>query len=845
MLMKFWPAVVLALFFASPVAADGPASSPSDQGAVPAVSTVSAVSTDDVQLPAVKGRVLDASGLALPGVTVTLTCGSAPPQIVTTDETGAYAFAASASRCSLTAALEGFAPASRDGFTVGSPDVTFDLVLQVAGVKDAVTVTGGAAESPMPGTEPAQPSTVSREVIDNAALPNSRVDDVMPLIPSVLRGPDGLISMAGARGTQSALLINGGRETDPVTGEFGVDLPLESVQSIEVFPTGYAAEFGQATGSVARVRTRRGEDRFRASVNSFDPRPRFQGGTIRGFESWTPNLGLSGPIKTGKVWFAQSLDYGRVRSPIDTLAGTQDTRLNRISSLTQIDAHLSAGHDLTGSFSASRQIIQGANLGAFAPLETRPRVQNGGWSLAITDRLTLGPSSLLESTVQVKRLGVTETSTGDEPYRIGHDLTTGNYFNEQDRTAYRTELSEQYTRTSNGKFGPSLFRMGMSVGYQTFDGTNVSRPVELLRSDGTLSRSIAFAGAGDQRGSAYDLGLYAAERWRVSQWLTLDVGARLDAAAGVSPLVSPRSEWTFVLPWDPRMTFKGGAGIFADKLVLGARAFGGLQSRIVQSYDRDGLPLGPPIVYTNEIEGDLSLPKAVLWNLEMDRDLGQGWRLRVNYQQREGKDELVVNPRLLTDTTGVLGLSSTGDSRSRSVETTIGYVNRPRGLQGYVSYVRSSAHGNLNDLNAIEGNFKEPFVQADQIGPLRFDAPHRVLAWGLVSLPWRTTVAPFVEWRSGFPYSAIDEDWNYVGARNTERFPRFFSLDVVVNKHITLPFLHVPARIGFKVYNVTGQENGRDVQTDIERADFDQTYNRIHRRFRGIFEINWGRRKAS
>jgi phosphomannomutase len=55
----------------------------------------------------------------------------------------------------------------------------------------------------------------------------------------------------------------------------------------------------------------------------------------------------------------------------------------------------------------------------------------------------------------------------------------------------------------------------------------------------------------------------------------------------------------------------------------------------------------------------------------------------------------------------------------------------------------------------------------------------------------------------------------------------------------------VPARVGFKVYNITGRENGRDVQADIERTDFDQTYNRIHRRYRGVFEINWGRRKAS
>jgi hypothetical protein len=541
------------------------------------------------------------------------------------------------------------------------------------------------------------------------------------------------------------------------------------------------------------VRTRRGEDRFRASLNSFDPRFRFDHGTTNGIESWTPNLGISGPLKKGRAWFAQSLDYSTVRSPIDTLSAQQDTKLNGITSLSQLDLHLSATHDITASVAASRQVIQGAKLGAFTPLQTRPRLQNGGWSLAVTDRITLGPQSLLESTLQVKRLGVSAEPTGDADYRIGHDLTTGNYFNTQDRTAYRTEVSEQYTRSSHSVVGPSLFRLGASVGYSTFDGFNVSRPVDLLRSDGSLSRRIGFLGDGTQQGSAYDVGIYAAERWRVSQFVTLDLGGRLDTASGVRPVFSPRTEGTFIAPWDSRLTFKAGLGLFTDKLVLGARSFTQLQSRVVQTYDRDGQPVGLPVVYTYTQNGDLALPKAVLWNLEANRELGRGWRLRMNYQQRSGKDELVVNPLLQSDTVGQLVLSSTGDSRSRSLETTIGYADRAHGHQGYVSYVRSSAHGNLNDLNAIEGNFKEPYVQADEAGPLRFDAPHRLLAWGIVSLPWRTTLAPFIEWRSGFPYSAIDEDWNFVGDRNAQRYPRFFSADIVVNKRIDLPFLHVPA----------------------------------------------------
>ncbi len=787
----------------------------------------------------VKGRVLDSSGLPLPGATVTLTCGAGAPQVSTADSLGTYAFAAAASRCALSATLEGFAPASRE-VAVGTADLTIDLVLQVASVKEGVTVVGSGDASAMPGTEPGQGATVSRDVIHNAPLPTGHVDDVLPLIPSVLRGPDGLISMAGARGTENSLLVNGGRETDPVTGEFGVDLPLESVESIEVYPTGYAAEFGQATGGVARVRTRRGEDSFRTSVNSLDPRIRFEGGTTRGVESWTPNVGVSGPLRRGRAWFAQSVDYTWDKNPIYTHAGRQDMRVRALSSLSQIDLRLTNRHDFTATITGTTQTVRGANLNSFMPLWTRPRVGTGGWSLGLNDRLTLGPSSLLESTLQVKRARLGLDPTGSEPYLVGHRVTTGNYFNAQRRTAYRTELSQQYTRTSSSSFGPALLRIGYSLGYSTYSGTNQSRPVALLHSNGTLSRSIAFDGAFHQGASAYDVGLYAAQRWRLASWIMVDLGGRLDAASGQRPVFSPRSEWTAILPWDPQTTIKGGAGLFAGKLVLSARTFDQMQSRTVQSYDLEGASVGPAITYVNQVDGDLAMPKALLWNVEVNRDLGRGWRARVNFQQRDGKDELIVTPRLVTATNGVLTLSSTGDSDAWNLESTVGYVSRTRGHQAYVSYVRSSAQGNLNDLNAIAGNFIEPFVRPDEIGPLRFDVRRRLLAWGLLSVPWQITVAPFLEWRSGFPYSAINDNWTYAEPRNKRRFPQFLSLDLIVNKGIRLPFFHVPARIGFSIYNLTGRRNGRDVQADLDRSDFGHTSNRIRRRLRGQFEIDWG-----
>jgi hypothetical protein len=101
-------------------------------------------------------------------------------------------------------------------------------------------------------------------------------------------------------------------------------------------------------------------------------------------------------------------------------------------------------------------------------------------------------------------------------------------------------------------------------------------------------------------------------------------------------------------------------------------------------------------------------------------------------------------------------------------------------------------------------------------------------------------VAPFFEWRTGFPYSALDENGAVVGVRHTWRCPPFASLDLTVTKMITLPVVQWTTRIGVTVYNVTARADDRDVQRDIERADFGHTFNPVLRQLRAVFEIVWG-----
>ena len=109
----------------------------------------------------------------------------------------------------------------------GLSEVTLEL--KVAAVQQKVTV-----ESEAEGIQVQQTSSegeVKAQTLQDAPLINERCLDAIPLLPGVVRGPDGLINIKGARSYQSGLLVNSANATDPVTGECGTLLPAAAGHS--------------------------------------------------------------------------------------------------------------------------------------------------------------------------------------------------------------------------------------------------------------------------------------------------------------------------------------------------------------------------------------------------------------------------------------------------------------------------------------------------------------------------------------------------------------------------------------------------------------------------------------
>ena len=615
-------------------------------------------------------------------------------------------------------------------------------------------------------------------------------------------------------------------------------LPLEAVDSVQVYSGGYTAEFGRATGGVTSVSTRSGADELHMSVNSFFPRLLFQNGSIHGVEYWEPNFGVRGPIVKGRVYFEQALSYRFDRNRFNTLVGPQDSKFTALLSWSQLDVNVSPGQHLTATLSFDPQNTERANITAFTPAASVPRVDQGGWSAALADRLTPSQASSLELRASVIHTGLAVVPSGAAPYQVGHDLTHGSYFDHQDLHGTRLETSAVYTWTPSLNH---LVRTGTSIAHAALDGSADSAPVALLRSDGTVSRAITFLPGSPLAASTYEIGAFAQDSWTASRWLTVDAGVRFDqTTAAARPTLSPRLAWT-IKPAGGGASLSGSVGQFADKLVLEALAFPSQPPRLLQAFDASGAPLGLPVIYNNRLAAPLRVPQATRWDVQFDDRFGGGWLARVKYQERYGRDELVVDPAVAAGA-GLLVLDNTGTSTARSIEATAGYRAARAGHEIYASYVRSSTRGDLNSFDVVNGSFKDPFIQPNGSGPLLMDVPNRLLVWGLLHLPARITAAPFLEVRDGFPYSAVHDDWTYAGPRNAYRLPWFGSLDLYVNKIVGLPGRLPDARIGVKFYSLASVHSERDVQRDIDRMDFGTTYNPTPRDFSFVFELLWGHR---
>jgi len=719
---------------------------------------------------------------------------------------------------------EGFADTESAPFHV-RPGATEQVLVEMrlTFVRESVDVVV-PANSP---TESLQPVAVSDLLsgakMDIQPLAGDDFQSLMTLLPSVIRGPEGRLRIKGGAPTTGALQLSSASLNDPSTGDFDLELPSGAVESVEVLSNPFAAEFGRFSTSVTQVRTKRGTNDWIVKPDNLVP------GFGKGFafvNKFEPRLSISGPIKRDKLLFGQYLQYRYVRTEVKSLPGRPQLGLDSFDSFTRLDAVISARHSLTGGVIYFPRKITNATLSTFRPEETTPKFTQSGFSAGAVDRLILAPHAVLESTLAVRIFEVDQKPQGDAPMVYAPQTQSGNFFSRQERNVHSLQFVEALTVSKDDWAGQHVFKVGLDLQRSGFDGDSFGQQVDARRLDGSLAERTTYSPSlAHPDVSGTEFAVFAQDRWRVTDRLMFELGLRVDRDDVVERVnFSPRGGLSFSLLPDGRGILRGGIGKFDERTPLNVGAFTQYETQTVSRFAADGSPLGPPVTLVHVVDGALKTPESVVQTVAWDQRFGRRFFFKGAYLHRNGSHAAIVNP----DTTlGRLALSSTGESKYWEFEATGRYLaSEYRDLT--VSYVRSHGTRDLNDYDQFYGNFRNPIIRPNENGLSSTDVPNRLIVRGIIGLPGKWVFSPVYEWRSGFPWSAVDEFQDFVGPRNASgRLPSVNSLDFTLAR--PMQFRKYRFTAGLKIYNAFDRGNERDVQSNIASPDFGKFFNPIQR----------------
>src|SRR4051812_21171618 len=213
----------------------------------------------------IRGHVADAQGLALPGVTISVTSPNLQgTRVSVSSENGDYVLNLLPSGTyTLTFELSGFQRQQRTVSLAPTQDLPVDVALGPAAISEEVSVVGRAADVL---TNTAQVATNFKQQLI-ADLPTTRsIDAYLLMAPAVHpTGPSGAYSIAGSTSFENLFLVNGVTVNENLRGQ-AFDLYIEdAIQEATIATGGISAEYGRFSGGVVNVVTKSGGNQYQGS----------------------------------------------------------------------------------------------------------------------------------------------------------------------------------------------------------------------------------------------------------------------------------------------------------------------------------------------------------------------------------------------------------------------------------------------------------------------------------------------------------------------------------------------------------------------------------------------------
>ncbi|HEV2964476.1 MAG TPA: carboxypeptidase regulatory-like domain-containing protein [Candidatus Angelobacter sp.] len=794
-------------------------------------------------------KVHDSAGKPVSGAVITVNLNGVQVQTAKTNDEGKASFSnLPLGELKYTVSMAGFQPLEEQplSLTADSPASLDITLIPKIEVHQSVDV---KADDTAVNKGSSPPQTMDSQQAKSLPQRPSTIIDALPTLPGVVRAPNGELTIAGGSEQHSALLVNFVDTTDPATGQFGLTIPVDSVESVNVMSSPFLSQYGNFSAGVVSALTRPGGDKWNYELNDPMPEFRIRSLHLQGLRSLTPHLTVSGPILHQRLYFAEAMQYQLDKTPVRTLPFPfNETTSTSINSFTQFDYIFNPTHTLTGTVHVAPQSTEFANLDFFNPQPVTPNFDLQAGGAALIDRLTLG-RGVLQSTLAWQDFHAMVSPQSKGRMIITPVGNRGNYFSRQSRHSFRAEWLENYAFDPIEAKGLHNLQIGTTVARSEDRGIFRYSTIDLRDMRGSLLRRLEFTNGTRFRLQDLELATYIQDHWVLSQRLALDGGVRLErqTITGAARF-APRAGFV----WSPlgekrRTVFRGGVGVFYDHVPLNVFAFEHYPQEVVTDFFGPEIvlqnlqPFAAPINAVTQAKVRLSgvnrrfRPYSLTSSLELEQGIGRLVTLRAKFTNRDSDGLVAINPNPLANGQTSFVASAAGFSHYREMSLTAG-VGATTKRKLFLAYTHSLDRGDLNASSGYTGNFPFPILNRDQVTNLYTDVPHRMLVWGETPLPWRMRITPLVEYRTGFPFTVTNALQQYVGVPNQSRFPNFFSLDTRLSKDFPVNSKYT-LRLAVKGLNLSNHFNPLAVRANTGDPEFGAFFGTYKRRFKLDFDV--------
>ena len=261
----------------------------------------------------------------LPGATVTISSDAllGGTRTTVTNESGVFRFAAlSVGTYSAEVSMDGFETVRVENIDVRlNATANVPVGLQLGGVAETITVVG---EAPVVDVAASDVSTsFKKEMLEE--LPTQRnMYDLMQVSPGMTvdvgDSQSSRVVAFGSNRQSNSWNIDGADVSGPETGSAWWDVNVDNIEEIQVMGVGAPAEYGNHTGAVLNVVTKKGGNAFHGGANLYWQHDKLTGANVTLEDSpftfhrekfYNVAGQLGGPIKKEHAWFYASVQTKR------------------------------------------------------------------------------------------------------------------------------------------------------------------------------------------------------------------------------------------------------------------------------------------------------------------------------------------------------------------------------------------------------------------------------------------------------------------------------------------------------------------------------------------------------